>query len=74
MMMQQLTINTFHKKSQSDRIWDMLQKNDFVSTASLRLFAYQYNARIKELRELYGHDSIVACKQEGVYGIRMVKK
>lgn len=38
------------RKSQRTLILHLLKKNDFVSTASLRIIAYQYNARIFELR------------------------
>lgn len=70
----QLTIHTFQRKSQRDRIYDMLQNNDFVPTAALRLFAYQYNARIKELREIYGQDRIIACRQDGKYGFKWLNE
>ena len=72
-MTQQLTINTFNHTNQRDRILQMLKDHDFVSTSSLRLFAYQYNARIKELRVEFGHDKIISCKQDGVFGFRWVE-
>ena len=36
---------------QRKRILKLLRDNDFVPTAQLRLIAYQYNARIYELRK-----------------------
>lgn len=71
--MNQLTINTFQRMSQRDRILQMLKSRDFVPTAALRLFAYQYNARIKELRTQFGHDKIQSVRQDGVCGFRWMK-
>lgn len=47
----QLEIGNFEHKAQRKKILDLLNKKDFVPTAVLRQFAYQYNARIFELRE-----------------------
>lgn len=43
-------VKTDEKSDQRKRILELLLNNDFVATATLRLFAYQYNARIYELR------------------------
>jgi hypothetical protein len=39
-----------HSFNQRERILQMLLKGEFVPTAVFRVFAYQYNARILELR------------------------
>ena len=38
-------------QTQRERIKQLLLKHRFVPTAALRLFAYQYNTRIFELRK-----------------------
>lgn len=50
--MQQTILEYDDKCRQRDRILTLLKRNEFVSTAELRLIAYQYNARIYELRAL----------------------
>lgn len=39
-----------NRKSQCKTILKLLKAQDFVKTATLRMFSYQYNARIYELR------------------------
>ena len=55
--------------NQRKRILNLLRKNEFVPTAQLRLFSYQYNARIYELRKAGWH--ILATKQDGRYGFEL---
>lgn len=69
--MQQTLICYNTHDGQRGRILEMLRTHDFVPTASLRLFAYQYNARIFELRKA-GHD-IESCRQDGVVGFRLCR-
>ena len=64
------TIQTFDiHKSQSDMIFDMLVKNQFVPTLSLvRLGIYQYNARIHELRKIGYCIESIHNKELGLWG------
>ena len=53
------------------RILKLLKTNDWVATSELRLFSYQYNARIFELRAK-GYN-IISSKQEGKCGFRLIQ-
>ena len=59
--------------TQREKIVELLEKNEFVPTSILLnvVHAYQYNARIKELRQL-GHN-IVSIRYNGVFGFKIVK-
>lgn len=70
------TIETFEHNTQRKKILKMLKNQDFVPTASLRLFAYQYNARIKELREGKENNiiyNIISTKQDGKHGFSLYR-
>ena len=58
------------KHVQKVRILKLFQISDFVPTAALRIIAYQYNARIYELRKSGYH--IVSDKEDGKCGFRLV--
>ena len=58
------------RPSQRNRILDLLKKRDFVPTAELRLFSYQYNARIKELRDRGW--TILKHKKDGKHGFILI--
>jgi hypothetical protein len=53
----EITKRKLQSNSQCQRILEKLRSQDFVSSAELRLFAYQYNTRIFELRKGF-HDGI----------------
>ena len=60
--------------TQREKIIELLTKNNFVPTYVLLniVHAYQYNARIKELRQL-GHN-IVSIRYNGVFGFKIENK
>lgn len=59
-------------KSQRERILSLLRLNGYAYTKDLiGLGIYQYNARIKELRD-DGHN-IVSCKLNGCFGFEIQK-
>lgn len=65
------TLDTFDDKhKQKERILKLFKLSEFVPTAALRLIAYQYNARIYELRKAGYH--IVSDKEDGKCGFRLV--
>lgn len=73
-----LKVAAARHSSQREKILQLLQTGCFVSTASLRLFSYQYNARLYELRR-GRHDGIcyhiVKERDElGRCGFRMVEE
>jgi hypothetical protein len=69
----QTSVNLFDEhKSQRNRMIELFESKPFVSTAELRLFSYQYNARIFELRQL-GY-SIFKAKQNGKCGFCLIGK
>jgi len=55
--------------NQRDTILNLLKKHDFVPTARLRLFAYQYNTRIFELRRIWYN--IISLSQNGKRGYKL---
>lgn len=60
-----------NRKSQRDRILALLKKKDWVPTSVLRQMAYQYNARILELRRGLHDDKaydIQSVRQDDKYG------
>lgn len=64
-----MKLTEFTHQTQRDKILKLLIDNDFVSTAQLRLFAYQYNARIYELRKS-GFD-IKTARKDGKWGFTL---
>ena len=80
-----LTINHFVKSnmaakqvlrnSQREQILKLLHKNNFVRTSHLRIIAYQYNARIYELRRGIHNNKLYdirACREEGIHGFKLL--
>jgi hypothetical protein len=69
----QTPLTIYIHSSQRNKILDLLINNDFVKTSYLlnEVKAYQYNARIKELRK-EGYN-IVSDRYNGVFGFKIIK-
>lgn len=61
--------------SQRQKILNLLRKNNFVRTSHLRIIAYQYNARIYELRKGM-HDNLFydirSCRENSIHGFKLL--
>lgn len=58
------------RHTQRNKILTLLKSKNFVSTSVLRMVAYQYNARIKELRSM-GY-VIESCRNMGRSGFKLL--
>jgi len=69
----QQTLELFDERTaQRERILELLKKNNFVKTSTLRIIAYQYNARIFELRQI-GY-IIESCRENNICGFKYIGK
>lgn len=73
-MTTQITMSAYDERTeQRTRILELFEQLGFVPTSVLRMVAYQYNARIFELRRPPFNYNIVRANENGRCGFRMVQ-